>query len=293
MARRLMIVLVMLCALAGSAVAQAALSVQIGDLTAPHGEDVEIPIRVSGASGVGAMHIEVAYDPAVLSPIREVEAGDLASGAMVVGNTNTPGRVTISLAHPTGFSGDGVVATVRARVAGQDGDSTDLRLENVTAHHAQTKAALATTTSNGSVTTGGGGGVGGSAGVWALVGLLGVVVFGAAAYAFTRRTTRQRAAPLAGPGSMSLRVISGSASPPAFPLTQSVVTIGRAADNNVMVDDEMASRQHARIVSSGDVHTIYDLGSANGTLVNGRPVTQQPIRPGDQITIGSTILIVQ
>jgi pSer/pThr/pTyr-binding forkhead associated (FHA) protein len=55
----------------------------------------------------------------------------------------------------------------------------------------------------------------------------------------------------------------------------------------------MVSREHARIVSSANVHTIYDLGSANGTSVNGRQVTQQVLQIGDRITFGSTTLLVR
>jgi pSer/pThr/pTyr-binding forkhead associated (FHA) protein len=77
------------------------------------------------------------------------------------------------------------------------------------------------------------------------------------------------------------------------PLGQPVTTIGRSSASNLVVDDEMASREHARVVSSGDVHTLYDLGSANGTFVNGQQVTQRILQVGDQITVGSTTLVVR
>jgi len=280
-------------------VAQGTMTVEVGDIRAPHGEDVEIPIDVKGASGVGAMHIELTYDTAVLSPIREVQAGDLAGGGLVVGNTSTPGRVTISIAHANGFSGDGVVAKVVARVAGQDGASTPLSLQNVTANHFQTKAAIAATVSNGTFTEGG---AGSKLAIWGLFGLLAVVIAGAAAYAFTRRTTRRPAAVRASAAAaqapaaaaaMGLMVARGSASPSFVPLSRPVTTIGRSSSNQVILEDEMASREHARVVSSGGVHTLYDLGSANGTSVNGQQVTQRVLQVGDQITMGSTTLVVR
>jgi pSer/pThr/pTyr-binding forkhead associated (FHA) protein len=87
-----------------------------------------------------------------------------------------------------------------------------------------------------------------------------------------------------------LTVTEGSASHSFMPLDQPLTTIGRSSSNRLVVDDEMASREHARIVSSGSVHTLYDLGSANGTLVNGQPVTQRVLQIGDRITVGSVTL---
>ena len=273
-------------------IAQGTVTVLVGDVQAVHGEDVEIHIEVKDASGVGAMHVEMSYDPAVLSPIRGVELGDLASGGLVVGNTDSPGIVTIAIAHPTGFSGDGVVAKVMARAAGSDGASTDLGLENVTVHHYQTKALVPSTVSNGSFTEGSEGG-GSSLPVWGLFGLLAVVVVGAGAYAFTRRTTSRRAtAPQAAAG-WGLMVAGGSALTSYLALSQPVTTIGRSSGNTLVLDDEQASREHARIVSGAGGHTLYDLGSANGTFVNGQQVTQQVLRAGDRITLGSTTLTVQ
>jgi adenylate cyclase len=76
-----------------------------------------------------------------------------------------------------------------------------------------------------------------------------------------------------------------------FSLGQGQVwTIGRAFDNQVVVDDTSISRKHAMLqrLEGGDI-VLVDLGSANGTFVNGRrvsvPVT---LRPGDRITFGTT-----
>lgn len=67
------------------------------------------------------------------------------------------------------------------------------------------------------------------------------------------------------------------------------ITIGRAEDADVVVDDPGASRMHAAISRTSDGYFIEDLGSKNGTLVNGRPVVKALLDEGDQIQIGSRI----
>ncbi|MEQ1821910.1 MAG: FHA domain-containing protein [Fimbriimonadaceae bacterium] len=64
--------------------------------------------------------------------------------------------------------------------------------------------------------------------------------------------------------------------------------IGREAD--IMLNDTQVSRRHARLVSSDGGFTLEDLGSTNGTRVNGNPLTVgqvQPINPGDTLSFGS------
>ncbi len=71
------------------------------------------------------------------------------------------------------------------------------------------------------------------------------------------------------------------------------VVIGRSPDAAVRVDDAAASRQHARIVLDENELLLVDLGSRNGTLVNGeRVASARPLRRGDVITIGGTSLVV-
>jgi diguanylate cyclase (GGDEF)-like protein len=77
-----------------------------------------------------------------------------------------------------------------------------------------------------------------------------------------------------------------------IPLERDQVTIGRAIEADVRLNDSRASRLHARISSSIDAKTnqtsyrITDLGSTNGTLVNGEKVTDVPLSDGDKIVIG-------
>jgi hypothetical protein len=69
--------------------------------------------------------------------------------------------------------------------------------------------------------------------------------------------------------------------------------IGRATDNDVVVRDGRASRYHARIVADGDALAIEDLGSSNGTFVDGRRVTYAILAPSAVVTIGDTHLHVR
>src|SRR5262245_47537161 len=78
-------------------------------------------------------------------------------------------------------------------------------------------------------------------------------------------------------------------------LDRPVTTIGRSSMNDLPISDKMLSRQHARIVRDTDGGlTVEDLGSRNGTFLNGdRLTTVQPLKPGDRITVGGVTLKVE
>jgi pSer/pThr/pTyr-binding forkhead associated (FHA) protein len=66
-----------------------------------------------------------------------------------------------------------------------------------------------------------------------------------------------------------------------------VVTFGRAIDNDLSVQDHAVSRHHAQLRRRGEEWVIVDLGSRNGTLLNGRRLHgEQVVLPGSDITIG-------
>ncbi len=69
--------------------------------------------------------------------------------------------------------------------------------------------------------------------------------------------------------------------------------LGRALDNEVIIDDGTVSRHHARLVERGGVWRLEDLGSRHGTTVNGRPITTAFLRPGDEIRLGSVVLLLE
>lgn len=79
-------------------------------------------------------------------------------------------------------------------------------------------------------------------------------------------------------------------------LGASVVTIGRRACNTIVLHDTQASSLHAELRPDGAGYVIVDLGSTNGTRVNGQPVaahTHHALHAGDVITIGDTALTVE
>jgi len=76
-----------------------------------------------------------------------------------------------------------------------------------------------------------------------------------------------------------------------YPLTFSGALIGRDPYCDIVLNDPMVSRQHARIDYQQGQWFITDLGSKNGTYVNGYPVEQQMLNPGDEILLGNTTLV--
>ena len=68
------------------------------------------------------------------------------------------------------------------------------------------------------------------------------------------------------------------------------VTLGRDADNTVVIASDQASRRHARIFVSGGAHVLVDLDSTNGTFLNSKLVKEQTLRHGDVVRIASTVL---
>ena len=68
------------------------------------------------------------------------------------------------------------------------------------------------------------------------------------------------------------------------------VSIGRESGNVVQLDDNEVSRRHAEIRVSEGVPSIVDLGSSNGTFVNGRRVERTRLVPGDQVLVGRTVM---
>ncbi|MFW0794763.1 FHA domain-containing protein [Gordonia sp. CPCC 205515] len=88
--------------------------------------------------------------------------------------------------------------------------------------------------------------------------------------------------------------IGDAARPDTFAL-QGAQTIGRTPDNDIVVADVLASRHHARVIASPQGLLLEDLGSANGTHVNGHRIPRRqpvPVSDGAVITIGNSDLVV-
>src|SRR5947209_18156235 len=77
-------------------------------------------------------------------------------------------------------------------------------------------------------------------------------------------------------------------------IAQDIVKVGKDPRSHLRVDDELASRMHAviEVASPADI-TLIDLGNEPGTLVNGQRVNKCKVRPGDQIQIGSTLIVLE
>ena len=76
----------------------------------------------------------------------------------------------------------------------------------------------------------------------------------------------------------------------AFPLERDRVIIGRLAESDVVLSDPGASRRHAEVRREDGDFIISDLGSTNGTLVNGSMIGEKRLEEGDRVTIGRTVL---
>jgi hypothetical protein len=92
---------------------------------------------------------------------------------------------------------------------------------------------------------------------------------------------------------LALRFISGKYQGGEFPLEEDrEIIVGRSSDLDMVLVEEMVSRRHARIQLVGGSVNIDDLGSTNGTFVNGERVTHAELQEGDRVLIGSNILKV-
>lgn len=75
-----------------------------------------------------------------------------------------------------------------------------------------------------------------------------------------------------------------------YPLVGSVISIGRTADNTIQLQDSAVSRRHCQIRRTAHGYVLEDLGSRNGTHVNGSRVHMAELSFGDQIRVGDTVL---
>jgi len=76
-----------------------------------------------------------------------------------------------------------------------------------------------------------------------------------------------------------------------YPLTKSRTVIGRGSDADITIDDSGASRQHVEILWDGKRGQVNDLGSTNGSKLNGQPITKAPLPADSVIEIGRTRIV--
>lgn len=93
-------------------------------------------------------------------------------------------------------------------------------------------------------------------------------------------------------GEPLLLVVSGADQGKVLRLEEGTWRIGRGRQNDLKLRDTEVSRQHAVVLVQNGTVTIKDVGSSNGTYVNGVRVTEARLKPGDQIHIGRTTLVL-
>jgi len=90
------------------------------------------------------------------------------------------------------------------------------------------------------------------------------------------------------PPRLRVHTAAGLRAGAAYDLSQGAV-LGRGGDADIRLEDGFASARHAQLVPRGDVVVLEDLGSTNGTYLNGEPLRgPQPLHPGDRIRIGDS-----
>jgi hypothetical protein len=89
---------------------------------------------------------------------------------------------------------------------------------------------------------------------------------------------------------LSVHIVAGPGAGARIPVSGQRVTIGRLSSCTVTIEDTTVSREHAALVRRGDRWWVVDLGSTNGTSVNGVQAAEQPVAVGDRIELGDAVV---
>lgn len=78
-----------------------------------------------------------------------------------------------------------------------------------------------------------------------------------------------------------------------FPLSQSTTMLGRRQDCDLRIPTRDVSRRHCELVVRKNSLMVRDLGSSNGTFVNGKRIAEHELEPGDRLRVGPVTFVVQ
>src|SRR5512147_2413117 len=93
---------------------------------------------------------------------------------------------------------------------------------------------------------------------------------------------------------ITLKIFRGNELVRTEQFNREIIKIGRLASAHLVLDDERVSRIHSVIeVAPDGAISIIDMGSAEGTFVNGKKVSRGALRSGDQITLGGLRILVE
>jgi pSer/pThr/pTyr-binding forkhead associated (FHA) protein len=84
----------------------------------------------------------------------------------------------------------------------------------------------------------------------------------------------------------TLVIVRGSGAGRELPLDRDKLVLGRGPEADLSFDDDEMSKQHAAVEFAGEGFRVCDLGSTNGTFVNGKPVHARDLASGDRIELG-------
>lgn len=88
-----------------------------------------------------------------------------------------------------------------------------------------------------------------------------------------------------------LKVIKSTGEVSTCPLEGKEILIGRSHECQILIEEQLVSRKHAKIFCDGDKYFVEDLNSVNGVYINGAKVKKQAIAPGDKILVGDSQIV--